>query len=406
MRISLAISLSVFAATLAGAAGAVTTTVVDVPTRGTNVRILYLRPDAPVANVVIWPGGEGFLGIQSDGTMTTELAACNPAVRNRQALADHGYAVAVVDVAFDGAPWNYADMLEVVRYLQARDQVPTWAIGGSTATQSTVDLVARLPLANGLGAVFYSNENFTAAQAALITRPSLVVYHPSDSRNRGAALFNALTSAPAKQQVTLTGGNNSGCAGYHTLNGLNGPFLAAIFGFIDLHNPTLVYTPLGQSASAVAVEYYNVELDHYFLTHLANEIAILDAGVTIKGWARTLQSFKVYPAAQTGTSPVCRYYIPPNKGDSHFYGRGTAECDATGRANPSFVNEDPQFFHVLLPSAGACPAGTIAVYRVFSNRADANHRYLVSRSLRDQMVGRAWLAEGDGPDLVVMCAPA
>ena len=92
MRIALAITLSAFAASLGGAAGAVTTTVVDVPTRGTNVRILYLRPDAPVANVVIWPGSEGFLGIQSDGTMTTELAACNPAVRNRQALADHGYA--------------------------------------------------------------------------------------------------------------------------------------------------------------------------------------------------------------------------------------------------------------------------------------------------------------------------
>jgi len=25
--------------------------------------------------------------------------------------------------------------------------------------------------------------------------------------------------------------------------------------------------------------------------------------------------------------------------------------------------------------------------------------------VRDQMVARGWLAEGDGPDLVVMCAP-
>ncbi|MBA3776674.1 MAG: hypothetical protein H0X11_09575, partial [Betaproteobacteria bacterium] len=218
MRIALAITLSVFAASLAGAAGAVTTTVVDLPTRGTNVRILYLRPDAPVApvaNVVVWPGGEAFLGIQSDGTMITELAACNPAVRNRQALADHGYAVAVVDVAFDGAQWNYADMLEVVRYLQARDRVPTWVIGGSTATNNTVDLLARLPLANGLGAVFYSPESFSAEQAALITRPALVVHHPLDPRSRANPLFNALTSASVKQQVPLTGGNNSGCAGYH-----------------------------------------------------------------------------------------------------------------------------------------------------------------------------------------------
>ena len=50
-------------------------------------------------------------------------------------------------------------------------------------------------------------------------------------------------------------------------------------------------------------------------------------------------------------------------------------------------------------------AGTRVVYRVFSNRIDANHRYMVERTLRDQMVALGWLAEGDGPDLAVMCAP-
>ena len=96
---------------------------------------------------------------------------------------------------------------------------------------------------------------------------------------------------------------------------------------------------------------------------------------------------------------------PPDKGNSHFYGRGTAECDATAAANPSFVNEDPQFFQVALPATGACPPGTRNVYRVFSSRADANHRYMVDRAIRDRMVERTWLAEGDGPDLVVMCSP-
>ena len=121
----------------------------------------------------------------------------------------------------------------------------------------------------------------------------------------------------------------------------------------------------------------------------------------IKGWTRTGQSFEVYAAAGTGTSPVCRFYIPPEKGDSHFYGRGTAECDATKANNPTFVNEDPQFFHVLLPDAGVCAAGTIPVYRVFSNRADANHRYMIDQMAND----RHWLIEGDGPDFVVMCVP-
>jgi hypothetical protein len=102
---------------------------------------------------------------------------------------------------------------------------------------------------------------------------------------------------------------------------------------------------------------------------------------------------------------VCRYYIPPDKGDSHFFGRGTAECDATGQKNPTFVLEDPAFMNMILPMGGVCPAGTTNIYRVFSNRPDANHRYMTDKTVRDQMVAKGWVAEGDGPDLVVMCAP-
>jgi len=36
--------------------------------------------------------------------------------------------------------------------------------------------------------------------------------------------------------------------------------------------------------------------------------------------------------------------------------------------------------------------------------ADANHRYTSSRIVRDQMTAKGWLAEGDGPDLMVMCS--
>jgi len=108
---------------------------------------------------------------------------------------------------------------------------------------------------------------------------------------------------------------------------------------------------------------------------------------------------------QAGTSPVCRFYIPPALGDSHFYGRGTAECNATAQKNPTFVLEDPDFMNMILPVAGVCPVGTTNVYRVFDGRLDANHRYMTDKAIRDQMVAKGWIAEGDGPDLVVMCAP-
>ena len=159
------------------------------------------------------------------------------------------------------------------------------------------------------------------------------------------------------------------------------------------------------SGEPTVVEFYHASFDHYFITWMPDEIDKLDAGAQIKGWTRTGYGFKTYTSPQSGTSPVCRYYIPPALGDSHFFGRGTVECNATGQKNPSFVLEDPSFMHMFLPVAGVCPANTIQVYRVFSNRPDANHRYMTSKAVRDQMVAKGWLAEGDGPDLVVMCAP-
>jgi subtilisin family serine protease len=93
-------------------------------------------------------------------------------------------------------------------------------------------------------------------------------------------------------------------------------------------------------------------------------------------------------------------------GNGHCHGRDATECAGTMAENPSFILEAPEFFHRYPPSAGACAAGTGPVYRVYSNRADANHHYAVERSGRDAMVAKGWLAEGDGPDLVAMCAPA
>ncbi len=163
--------------------------------------------------------------------------------------------------------------------------------------------------------------------------------------------------------------------------------------------------PLRALASTAVVEFYNANLDHYFITWVPDEIAKLDAGTTIRGWVRTGREFRAYSSAQGGASPVCRFYIPPELGDSHFFGRGVTECTDTARANPSFTLEDARFMYMFLPVAGVCPSGTSNVYRVFSHRRDANHRYMTDTAVRDQMVARGWEAEGDGPNLVVMCAP-
>jgi len=164
--------------------------------------------------------------------------------------------------------------------------------------------------------------------------------------------------------------------------------------------------PAAALPTVQVVEYYNADLDHYFITWIGAEIANLDAGATPTRWVRTGRTFKAFANPQVGTSRVCRFYIPPSDGNSHFFGRGVAECQATQSAQPDFVLEDPDYMHVILPTAGDCPAATQPIYRVFNNRPDANHRYTIDRAVRDEMAAKGWIAEGDGADRVVMCVPA
>ena len=164
-------------------------------------------------------------------------------------------------------------------------------------------------------------------------------------------------------------------------------------------------TPLLAGPTAEVIEYYNDFLGDYFVTWLPAEISKLDAGKS-RGWVRTGRSFKTYTTAQPGTTPVCRYYLPPAFGDSHFLGRNAAECATTAANFPAFVLEDAAFMHMFMPVAGVCPANTTPVYRLYSNRQDTNHRYIADAKIRTQMTIRGWLAEGDGGDRVAMCAPS
>jgi hypothetical protein len=82
------------------------------------------------------------------------------------------------------------------------------------------------------------------------------------------------------------------------------------------------------------VEYYHAGLEHYFITWTPVEIAILDAGIQSRGSVRTGKLFNGYSSAQAGTAALCRYYLPPQFGDSHFFGRGAAECAGTGAQHP------------------------------------------------------------------------
>lgn len=152
------------------------------------------------------------------------------------------------------------------------------------------------------------------------------------------------------------------------------------------------------------VEYYNRSLDHYFMTPLASEMAVLDSGAQ-KGWQRTGYSFKV--SLGSTAQPVCRFYIPPGYGDSHFYSASTGECEATATAYPWLLMETGALFQAELPnmSNGQCPAGLTPVYRYWNRRVDSNHRYVTDAYVRKAMLSSGYVPEGYGTDGVVMCSP-
>jgi streptogramin lyase len=183
-----------------------------------------------------------------------------------------------------------------------------------------------------------------------------------------------------------------------------GTFIPASSGRIETSTYLAVIAKPAPPKSAV-IEYYNATLDHYFASALAADIAALDAG-TLRGWTRTGLTFNAYLAPAAGASPVCRFYLPPANGDSHFYSASPAECADVRARFPSFVYEAADVMYVALPdlATGECPPGTQKVYRLWNNRADSNHRYTADAAVKAAMMAKGYIAEGYGPDAVIMCA--
>ena len=196
-------------------------------------------------------------------------------------------------------------------------------------------------------------------------------------------------------------------------DGVNGVFVGPVTG------PNVATNFAGQTAAIPAgtvtvVEFYNASLDHYFVSPLAPDIDALDLG-RISGWARTGLTFKAYPSQASGgagVNPVCRFYIPPQHGNSHFFSASPAECAialAKIGTDPNFsgyVVESPHAFYMALAdtTTGACPAGTVPVYRLWNSRVDSNHRFTIDPVVKAQMIARGYIAEGYGPGAANMCA--
>lgn len=156
-------------------------------------------------------------------------------------------------------------------------------------------------------------------------------------------------------------------------------------------------------------EFYNTNLNQFFLTANPIEAASIDHGGSGPGWVRTGGSFK-----PGGPTAVCRFYgnargNPATGGifgpNSHFYTADAAECAGLkasqdpGAKSWFFESND---FNTTPAVNGACPAGLVPVYRAYNNGfargIDSNHRITAKLADYQRQINLGWSGEG-----VVMC---
>ena len=168
----------------------------------------------------------------------------------------------------------------------------------------------------------------------------------------------------------------------------------------------------GPANTSTVVEYRHSGFDHYFITPVAAEIALLDVHAPpFQQWQRTGNLFNVYaPAtAPAGSVAICRFFndhFAPKS--SHFYAPHGLGCEGTIAFFPDWLLEDDKLFNAMLPdaSSGACPAGTAPIYRLYNNGMGnaPNHRFVTSLAEQQHMINLGWIAEGSGIG-VGMCVP-
>lgn len=158
--------------------------------------------------------------------------------------------------------------------------------------------------------------------------------------------------------------------------------------------------------SSTVVEFYNTQLDNYFLTANTSEASAIDGGSAGPGWIRTGNTFK-----SGGSTAVCRFYGSQSPGpNSHFYTPLGAECDrlkqlqTTIPATEKRWNFESLDFISTVPINGTCASGLLPVYRAYNNGfargVDSNHRISTSQAAIQDVTNRGWINEG-----IVMCAP-
>jgi dienelactone hydrolase len=120
---------------------------------GVEQRFILIKPEKPVASVILFAGGKGALDLSSLlGSPTINWGKNNFLVRTRDLFAKNNFIVAVVDApsdkqtkkgmlgGFRDSQEHVEDIDKVIDYLRKQANVPVWLIGTSRGTESATNI--------------------------------------------------------------------------------------------------------------------------------------------------------------------------------------------------------------------------------------------------------------------------
>ncbi|HVO04528.1 MAG TPA: hypothetical protein VMT54_20185 [Candidatus Cybelea sp.] len=233
----------------------------DIAFPGGSERALLITPGQPKATLILFPGGDGVIGLGSDGSIAT---GSNFLVRSRRHWGELGFAVLLPDVPSGQSGLmgqrltdSYAAAVSaLVGFAKQQSAAPVWLIGTSQGTNAVVNAASRMTHREIAGIVLTSTltepgtgsmlrETVFGAKLAAIDVPVLIVSHSEDACKLSpptddARVKAALTGAPQAEITTESGGKPAdsdacGAKSAHGFYGIEGETIRQIADWIAAH---------------------------------------------------------------------------------------------------------------------------------------------------------------------------
>jgi pimeloyl-ACP methyl ester carboxylesterase len=232
--------------------------VVTISIDGAPQNVLFLAPATqPIAAVVMFPGGDGQIGIGASGSIDRKG---NFLIRTRERWLNRGFLFVAVDAAAARAhsrgdrvgPANQRAIAAIVQAVRQRTPVPIWLVGTSAGAPAALAGAASLPAGSIRGVAISSplsmpgvRDSVFDAPLARVGMPVLIQIHqqdgcPTTPPANAVRIKAALTSAPVVEVQQFSGGKtprSAACDAFaqHGFYGIEDEVVTAAANWIVAH---------------------------------------------------------------------------------------------------------------------------------------------------------------------------